>query len=158
MRDYSDLKFQAQSLCQRSNAILDLIAENELLAREDKELRDKAEEGLAVIRTMRHQVDCYIQDAERYRWLRNHADAMDWQFLSHQDREVVDQNIDCAMTPSGNESAVMEISEEMSKAISKRGRDRILRTIPENLHLQDDHPLKVFIQENAHNAHGGSDD
>lgn len=43
MHDYSDLKFQALSLCQRSNAILELIAENELLSRENKELRDKVE-------------------------------------------------------------------------------------------------------------------
>ncbi|MBI6948556.1 hypothetical protein [Pseudomonas koreensis] len=49
MRDYSDLKFQAQALCQRSNAVLDLIAENELLARENEAFR---------------------QDAERYRWIR----------------------------------------------------------------------------------------
>lgn len=41
MSDYSDLKFQAQLLNQRSNAILDLIAENELLTRDNKELRNK---------------------------------------------------------------------------------------------------------------------
>lgn len=48
-----------------------------------------------------------------------------------------------------DELIVMTISEEKSKAVSKRGRDAILRTIPDDLHLQDDHPLKVFIQENS---------
>lgn len=40
------------------------------------------------------------KDAERYRWLRNNADAADWEFLGYQAPDVVDQNIDCALVPS----------------------------------------------------------
>lgn len=118
MTDYSELK---RLVAQGSlpPIVSTLIAENE-------ELRAHVDGGLAVIRAQRQQIDSYLKDAERYRWLRNQADAMDWKFLSHQGPETIDQNIDCAMTPSGNESAVMEISEEKSRAISKRGRDALV--------------------------------
>lgn len=48
-----------------------------------------------------YDLPALLRDAERYRWLRNHADAADWEFLGHQGPESTDQNIDCALTPSG---------------------------------------------------------
>ncbi|WP_454863305.1 hypothetical protein [Pseudomonas hormoni] len=66
------------------------------LQAENKELRDNAEEGLAVIRTMRHQVDCYIQDAERYRFLRNGPDDLNFDIA--ESMEELDAIIDAAMS------------------------------------------------------------
>jgi len=45
--------------------------------------------------------DCYIEDLElcvpdalRYRFLRNVADPSDWEYLSYQDEDVMDKQID----------------------------------------------------------------
>lgn len=49
----------------------DLTSHNQAQADEIVRLRSEAEDGLAVLRTQKQQVECYIKDAERYRLLRD---------------------------------------------------------------------------------------
>ena len=49
-------------------AVQDQLAK---LEAENEALREQNTNGLAVLRTQREQLDCYIKDAERYRWLRD---------------------------------------------------------------------------------------
>lgn len=78
-----------------------LKAECEGLRAEVAGLKTGYEVYEQVVQGLKAEVEVLRKDADRYRWLRNQADSADWEFLSHQSREIVDQNIDCALTPSG---------------------------------------------------------
>lgn len=69
--------------------ILALIAENE-------RLRNESADALAVNRTIRQQLDCYVKNAERYRFLRDGPDCLD--FTDAETMEEVDAMIDAAMS------------------------------------------------------------
>lgn len=66
------------------------------------------------------------KNSDRYLWLRNKASVEDWNLLSDKGGDCVDQTIDSEMALYDPEQIVMAISEERSRAISKRGRDALV--------------------------------
>ncbi|EJM92477.1 hypothetical protein [Pseudomonas sp. GM67] len=97
MTDYSELKGFLEKLialdCSKYVMEIDdlqaMIAENEALL-------ELNADGLAVLRTQREQLDCYIKDAERYRFLRNGPDGID--LSSADSMEDIDALIDLTMS------------------------------------------------------------
>lgn len=84
---------------------------------------DRAEAEIARLRAQaQHEADCaeaykaeadrlrdenakLRADAERYRWLRDSAEAWDWEMIGYQDSDKTDAAIDAAMSSSGELNA-----------------------------------------------------
>lgn len=96
MTDYSEMKEYIERRMAfgldvpelEGKEVLDLIAEVERL---------RNTTSAAMFEQLSAENEALRKDAERYRWLRDHAEAADWEFIGYQEIESTNKHVDALM-------------------------------------------------------------